>query len=179
MGPFINYGMGQQAWEWVSSIVGPYLGVNNFLPHKMFFIYLTELHPGHRISSLNHEQRETARFWTSINPVTFSIKRVGKLKLQYPLLFINIHKGTKQPITVHQNLQPAYIVNRNGCFRGHNRVEIYTKTGANVYGNTHISKVKHNETTFQLLRPSRRNIIICCLEKMCIYKINGPEIRAK
>ncbi len=31
-----------------------------------------------------------------ISPLaTFSIKRVGKLKLPYPLLFINIHKGTK------------------------------------------------------------------------------------
>ncbi len=31
----------------------------------------------------------------SIGLVTFYIKRAGKLKLSYPLKFINIHKGTK------------------------------------------------------------------------------------
>ncbi len=49
---------------------------------------------------------------TSIGLATFYIKRVGKLKLPYPLWFINIHKGTnlKEPISMHQNLQPANIM---------------------------------------------------------------------
>ncbi len=30
-----------------------------------------------------------------------------------------------------------------------------------VYENTHISKIRHHETTLQLVIASRRNIIIC------------------
>ncbi len=43
----------------------------------------------------------------------FSIKRMGKFILQYPLLYINIHKGTKEPISVNQNHQPADIIGYN------------------------------------------------------------------
>ncbi len=49
----------------------------------------------------------------------------------------------------------------------------------NVYGNTHISKVRHYKTTLQLVRALKINILFCCYEKMCISKINGLENRAK
>ncbi len=36
---------------------------------------------------------------------------------------------------------------------------------------THISIVRHYETTLQLGKASRKNII-CCSEKIVIYKVN-------
>ncbi len=97
----------------------------------------------------------TCKVLASISLVTFSIKMMGKLKLPYPLLFINIHKGIKYPISVHQNLQSANI---NGCtvrcFREHVENK-EMKNCENIYGNAHISKVRHYETTLQLIRASR------------------------
>ncbi len=54
----------------------------------------------------------------SISLDTFFIKNMRKLTLLYPLLFINIHKGTKYPISVHHNLQPANLKGYTArCFR--------------------------------------------------------------
>ncbi len=98
-------------------------------------------------------QNITNTVLASISLASFYIKRVGQLKLLYPLLFINIHKGTKYPISVHQNLQTVninYIL--KDVLRGTKGLKLTKKTCGNVYGNIHISKVRHYETTLQLFR---------------------------
>ncbi len=65
-------------------------------------------------------------------------------------MFINIDKGTKSPVRMHQKLQSAYFVNKNGytkMFQG-------PQNGWNVQQQNlwkcirkHISKVRHYETT--------------------------------
>ncbi len=42
------------------------------------------------------------------------------------------------------------------------------KQNVKMYMETHISHVRHHETTIQLVRASKRNIIICYREKICI-----------
>ncbi len=42
----------------------------------------------------------------------------------------------------------------------------------------HLSKVRHYETILQFNKASRRHIIICCMKKKCIYKMNGLENRS-
>ncbi len=64
------------------------------------YVEPSELH--HRLKASPTEGN--FKVLASISVATFSIKRVGMLKLPYPLLFINIHKGTKYPIGVYQNL---------------------------------------------------------------------------
>ncbi len=53
------------------------------------------------------------------------------------------------------------------------------KSCKNVYEINHITYLRHYETTLQLASASRRNITICCKEKICINEINGLENRAK
>ncbi len=92
----------------------------------------------------------------SISKATFSIKMVWKLKLLYPLLFINIHKGTKKPISVNQQFQPKNINWYSARYvRGTKGLTVTKTTCENVYGNTHISKIRHYETTLQLTRASK------------------------
>ncbi len=83
----------------------------------------------------NITNRGTARIWhRPISLATFSIKMVGKLKLSYQLLFINVHKDTKLPLSVHQNLQPANI---NGytarCLRGYKTLKFTILTLVKIY----------------------------------------------
>ncbi len=84
----------------------------------------------HLTSSLDDHILKTSKREGNCNILTsinLAIKSAWKLKLLYPLLFINIYRGTNWPISVHQHLQPANI---NVCWNLH-------KTWKNGYENTH------------------------------------------
>ncbi len=53
----------------------------------------------------------------------------------------------------------------------------FTQKCGHLYGNTNITKVRHYKTKLQLVGASRRNIAICCQEKIFIYKIMGWKNR--
>ncbi len=66
---------------------------------------MPEILRDHRLKILPKEGKCKILASTQSSYLLYQANRVEKIMLPYLLLFINIHNGTKQPISVHQNRQ--------------------------------------------------------------------------